>query len=304
MVALPLAPVATCSANEIYSTDFSFPAYVSGNLSGQTAWSGVGGSWALSGSVNSPFTAGSVVGAGVVPGVDPVGGTGQMVRLVSEKFNGGRTKGYLDLANSGKWAAASAGGRSVLETRVKMFVPGGQAVASGWGIMIANTSFSTSGGFLVSAQTGAVSVLNGGYATSNRIATGASVSLNQWNEFAYRWDVATGQATLRVNGQLLFSHTTSASGALFAANLFATTDAAPGTNNSFGYFDDFRISAELPVAPCPADIDSDGSVGGTDLTSLLAAWGSQSGPADLDGDGQVSGADLTVLLAAWGSCNT
>jgi len=291
-----------CSATEIYSTDFGFPAYLSGNLNGQSAWTGIGGTWALSGSVNSPFTPGSIIGPGVAPGVDPVGGTGQMVRLVTEKFNGGRTRGYLDLANSGKWATASAGGRNVLESRVKVFVPSGQSVASGWGIMISSSSFATSGGFLVNAQNGSVVVLNGGYALANRVATGASVQLNQWNEFVYRWNVATGEGTLRANGQLLFTHTTSAFGSLFAANLFATTDAAPGTANAFGYFDDFRISAEFPAVACPADINSDGSVGGPDLTSLLAAWGSQSGPADINGDGQVNGTDLAALLAAWGPC--
>jgi len=297
-----LVPVPTCAATEIYSTDFGFPEYVSGNLNGQAAWIGVGGSWALSGSVNSPFTPGTVIGAGVVPGVDPVGGTGQMVRLVTEKFSAGRTRGYLDLANSGKWASASVGGRTVLETRVAVLVPSGQPVVSGWGIMISNSSFETSGGFLVNSQNGSIVVLNGGYAIANRIATGASVPLDQWNEFVYRWDVSTGEATLDANGQRVFVHTTSAFGALFAANLFATTDSAPGSGSSFGYFDDFRISAELPAAQCPADIDSDGIVGGLDLTTLLAAWGSQSAAADLNSDGQVSGTDLAVLLAAWGAC--
>ncbi len=300
---LTLLTAAPCGATEIYATDFSFPAYVSGNLNGQTAWTGVGGGWAVSGSVNSPFAPGSVIGTGAAPGVDPVGGTGQMVRLVSERFNAGRTRGYLDLANSGKWSAASVGGRTVLETRVKMFVPGGQSVASGWGIMISSSSFSTTGGFLVSSQDGSVVVLNGGYALSNRISTGESVQLGQWNDFVYRWDVATGQATLRANGQLLFSHTTSAFGSLFAANLFAATDTSPGTANAFGYFDDFRISAELPAAPCPADINADGSVGGPDLTGLLAAWGAGSVSADINGDGQVNGTDLAALLAAWGPCS-
>lgn len=51
---------------------------------------------------------------------------------------------------------------------------------------------------------------------------------------------------------------------------------------------------------CPADLDGDGIVGGTDLTTLLAAWGSPD--ADIDGDGNTSGTDLTTLLAGWGSC--
>ena len=51
---------------------------------------------------------------------------------------------------------------------------------------------------------------------------------------------------------------------------------------------------------CPADLDGDGIVGGTDLTAILAAWGSAS--ADLDGDGNTAGTDLTIVLAAWGTC--
>ncbi len=51
---------------------------------------------------------------------------------------------------------------------------------------------------------------------------------------------------------------------------------------------------------CVADLDGDGSVGGSDLTMLLSAW---SGPGgDLDGDGTTNGADLTVILSAWGPC--
>ncbi len=52
--------------------------------------------------------------------------------------------------------------------------------------------------------------------------------------------------------------------------------------------------------PCPADFDGDGTVGITDLLTLLAAWG---GPgADLTGDGVTGIEDLLALLAAWGPC--
>lgn len=54
------------------------------------------------------------------------------------------------------------------------------------------------------------------------------------------------------------------------------------------------------ASTCPADLDGDGTVGGGDLTTLLAAWGSAD--ADIDGDGTTSGSDLTSLLAAWGPC--
>ncbi len=51
-----------------------------------------------------------------------------------------------------------------------------------------------------------------------------------------------------------------------------------------------------------ADLDGDGSVGGSDLAIMLSAWGSCGGcPADLDGDGSVGGGDLAILLASWGN---
>ena len=38
------------------------------------------------------------------------------------------------------------------------------------------------------------------------------------------------------------------------------------------------------------------------LTILLAAWGTGDADADLDGDGLVSGSDLSTLLGDWGGC--
>lgn len=54
------------------------------------------------------------------------------------------------------------------------------------------------------------------------------------------------------------------------------------------------------ATPCPADLDSDGVVGATDLAALLGAWASPA--ADLDGDGTTGATDLAALLAAWGAC--
>ncbi len=56
------------------------------------------------------------------------------------------------------------------------------------------------------------------------------------------------------------------------------------------------------LSPCPADLDGDGVVSGSDLAALLAAWGTKGPIGDLDGDGTVGGADLASLLAAWGAC--
>ena len=52
--------------------------------------------------------------------------------------------------------------------------------------------------------------------------------------------------------------------------------------------------------PCPADLDLDGSVGGSDLGLLLGSWGGSD--YDLDLDGVVGGADLGLLLGEWGAC--
>lgn len=68
--------------------------------------------------------------------------------------------------------------------------------------------------------------------------------------------------------------------------------------------DDFRVVVtSCGDAPCPADLNGDGSVGGADLGLLLAAWGPCAGcPEDLNGDGVVNGADIGLLLASWGNC--
>ena len=54
--------------------------------------------------------------------------------------------------------------------------------------------------------------------------------------------------------------------------------------------------------PCPADLTDDGQVNGSDITALLAAWGTSNPAADLNSDGNVNGSDLTALLAGWGAC--
>lgn len=54
-------------------------------------------------------------------------------------------------------------------------------------------------------------------------------------------------------------------------------------------------------APCPGDVDGNGTVDGGDLGVLLGQWGT-AGSADFDGNGTVDGADLGALLGAWGAC--
>jgi len=54
------------------------------------------------------------------------------------------------------------------------------------------------------------------------------------------------------------------------------------------------------AAPCPADLNQDGSVDAADLGALLGAWGAAG--ADLDGNGTTNAADLSMLLGGWGVC--
>lgn len=56
-----------------------------------------------------------------------------------------------------------------------------------------------------------------------------------------------------------------------------------------------------PPLPCPADLDGDQAVGGSDLAIILGGWGA-AGAGDIDGDTIVGGADLAILLGAWGPC--
>jgi len=71
--------------------------------------------------------------------------------------------------------------------------------------------------------------------------------------------------------------------------------------------DAFGMSVAPPggcvvAAPCPADLNGDGSVGSTDLAEVLNAWGTADVTVDLNDDGIVGAADLAALLSAWGAC--
>ena len=60
---------------------------------------------------------------------------------------------------------------------------------------------------------------------------------------------------------------------------------------------------EFQVMNCPWDLDNNGSVGASDLVTLLFLWGTNpGGPPDFDGNGNVGSEDLVVLLFNWGPC--
>ena len=230
---------ATSQAALIYATDFD--TYTNNaNLSGQTAWIGTGGNWATTGSVNTGQTAFYVTS-------NP-SGSGRSVRMTTEKFNSnGRTKGYLDLSNSGKWAAASTGANSatkVLRAEADIYVASGQTINSSYGIMIGDTSFSYSCGMMIS-NSGQVWTANNGYAVANR-TNRTTAALNTWHNFMIDWDTVSGNAKAYLNGTLIADYTPTNKSGVFAVQLFTTTDnggAGSTTTNGFGFADNFSVSS-------------------------------------------------------------
>lgn len=81
-----------------------------------------------------------------------------------------------------------------------------------------------------------------------------------------------------------------AAGAAYYIRLGGVTGGGAGTMN---------VSC-LPQALCPADLNSDGTVDGADLSAVLNYWGTEYG--DVDGDGTTNGADLAAVLNSWGVC--
>jgi hypothetical protein len=78
---------------------------------------------------------------------------------------------------------------------------------------------------------------------------------------------------------------------------FSTAGGLPGA---------FISAAGVCATPeCPGDLDGDQQVALSDLTQLLAHYGTASGATladgDLDGDGDVDLSDLTALLASYGT---
>jgi alpha-tubulin suppressor-like RCC1 family protein len=55
------------------------------------------------------------------------------------------------------------------------------------------------------------------------------------------------------------------------------------------------------IVACPADLNRDHAVNGSDLGLLLTTWG-RPGIGDINSDGTVNGLDIGDLIAAWGSC--
>jgi hypothetical protein len=97
-----------------------------------------------------------------------------------------------------------------------------------------------------------------------------------------------------------------------AYNFRFTADSAPTeTEMTLGFFKDgdgaasFTASVKAPISLniCTGDIDGDGQVGFSDLTTVLAEWGfCFNCPEDLNGDFVVDFDDLLTILSAYGPC--
>lgn len=288
---------ASAHAGVIYATGFE--SYSSGTLASQSAWTGVAGTWAVSASVNT-----GQVGFNILTNdgaMLPPSGSGKFVRMTTSKFGADRTKAWLDLLNSGKWAAASAGGNDVLESSVKLYVPANSISPCQFGLMISKDSATTGAGFVINAQTGAVSYLDGGYAAANRFSFGATVTLGAWHDCVFRWNPTTGESKLTIDGTVIGSYTSVNRGGVYAVNLFSYSDWT-GTSafNAYAYADDYSVSAVPNTTVCVGDFNNDQARDGADLGLLLGTWGTAAG--DLNGDGMTNGADLGILLGNWGPC--
>ena len=66
----------------------------------------------------------------------------------------------------------------------------------------------------------------------------------------------------------------------------------------------FAPLTQSAQAQCPADVNHDFNVDGTDLTAILSTWGTDGGSAggDINSDGTVNGLDLAFVLSGWGVC--
>jgi hypothetical protein len=106
--------------------------------------------------------------------------------------------------------------------------------------------------------------------------------------------------TTALNG-VTIEHFLVAPNSLMDLIIDSTTGGVQGT----AYFVDSFIYLDLNTDPstCTSDLDGDDSVGFSDLSQLLAAWGSCPDCAeDLDGNGSVGFSDLSTMLSTWGAC--
>ncbi len=110
----------------------------------------------------------------------------------------------------------------------------------------------------------------------------------------YRLEIQGSIATVLIDGQVVLSDTVG-SGALPNQAYFGDASILGNSTTRTEY-----VQVEgVPVCSV-ADIDCSGVVDGSDLATLIGAWGTSLCEADLNEDGIVNGLDLAILLGLWG----
>lgn len=92
-------------------------------------------------------------------------------------------------------------------------------------------------------------------------------------------------------------------------NFTVSEDAIIGSLDQVSFYSDNSDIGEVVTlleviqAPsnCLGDYDNDGYITSSDLSSLLAAYGSENSAIDLNGDGSVNTSDLGIFLGIYGS---
>jgi len=104
---------------------------------------------------------------------------------------------------------------------------------------------------------------------------------------------------------IMLSGDPTASGTEDAVAFIVDPNLGPQARAGIVAIGDARVIVQQAPSPCPADLDGDGLVGGSDVAVLLGSWG-LSGPdliGDIDANGFINGGDLAVLLNSWGECS-
>lgn len=93
---------------------------------------------------------------------------------------------------------------------------------------------------------------------------------------------------------------------LGAGEIVFLTDFNSFDSDTIHLFDNQNFWLNLfEYTACPADLDSNGTVGTSDLLELFSVWGTNPvGPPDFDGNGTIDTNDLLELFANWGPCST
>jgi hypothetical protein len=110
----------------------------------------------------------------------------------------------------------------------------------------------------------------------------------------YRLEFSGSTATVLIDGVPVITDTVG-SGATPNRAIFGDVSILGSSKTRVQY-----VQVEgVPVCAI-ADIDCSGHVDGTDLATLIGAWGTSLCEADLNEDGLVDGQDLAILLGLWG----